>query len=45
MLWYIVSSISMALAGIFIYAYYLRRGQFEDVEEVKYQLFRDDNKP
>lgn len=42
MLWYIVSSIFMALAGILIYIYYLRHGQFDDPEEPKYQMFRDE---
>lgn len=42
MLWTIISSITMALAGILIYVYYLRKGQFDDPEDVKYQLFRDD---
>ena len=42
MFWYIASSIAMALAGIAIYVYYLRKGQFEDPEDVKYQMFRDE---
>lgn len=35
----------MGLAGIAIYFYYSRQGQFEDPEDVKYQLFRDDEGP
>lgn len=27
---------------MFIYIYYMRKGQFDDPEDVKYQLFRDD---
>jgi hypothetical protein len=42
MLWYIASSLAFALAGLAVYIYYMRRGQFEDSEEVKYQLFRED---
>lgn len=42
MIWYIVSSIAMALSGALIYVYYLRKGQFEDPEDVKYQMFRED---
>lgn len=45
MLWYVVSSIAMGLAGVMIYFYYLRQGQFDDPEDVKYQLFRDEEKP
>lgn len=42
MIWYIASSIFMGLAGLFIYFYYMKKGQFDDPEDVKYQLFRDD---
>lgn len=42
MFWYLFSAIIMALAGIAIYIYYLKKGQFEDPEDVKYQLFRDE---
>lgn len=42
MLWYIVSSIAFGLVGIIAYVYYLRQGQFEDPEDVKYQMFRED---
>lgn len=44
MLWTLVSSIAFGLAGLMIYIYYFRKGQFEDPEDVKYQLFRDDQK-
>lgn len=42
MLIYISLSIASGLTGVFIYIYYLRKGQFNDQEEVKYQLFRDE---
>ncbi len=42
MIWYIVSSIALGLAGLFVYLYYLYKGQFDDDEDVKYQLFRDE---
>jgi cbb3-type cytochrome oxidase maturation protein len=41
--WMLVSSIVAALAGLLIYVYYLKRGQFDDMESIKYQLFREDN--
>lgn len=41
---YIALSIATGLAGIALYIYFLRKGQFEDVEEVKYQLFREEEK-
>lgn len=39
----IIGSVLAALAGLGLYIYYLRKGQFEDEEEVKYQIFRDEN--
>jgi hypothetical protein len=39
----ILSSLIAALAGLGCYVYCLGRGQFDDDEEVKYQLFREDN--
>lgn len=41
--WSIMSSVFAALGGLMIYMYYLRKGQFEDSESVKYQLFREDH--
>ena len=43
MIWMIIGSIVAALAGLGLYIYFLRKGQFDDDEEVKYQLFRDEN--
>jgi hypothetical protein len=43
MIWMIMGSIAAGLFGLGLYIYYLRRGQFEDDELVKYQLFRDEN--
>jgi cbb3-type cytochrome oxidase maturation protein len=42
MIWFVVSSMAMALAGLAIYVYYFRKGQFEDMEDVKYQMFREE---
>ncbi len=41
MYWYILISTLAGLLGIGVYLYYLRKGQFEDPEDVKYQMFRD----
>jgi len=35
-------SIAFALSGLAIYAYYHQKQQFEDPEDVKYQIFRDE---
>lgn len=42
MIWYLAATISFALAGMLIYLYFLRNGQFEDIEDAKYQMFRDE---
>lgn len=42
MLWYIATSLAFALAGLLIYFYYHQQGQFEDSEDVKYQLFHEE---
>lgn len=42
MVWYLAVTILFALAGMLIYIYYLRNGQFDDMEDVKYQMFRDE---
>lgn len=42
MLGTIAISIAFALAGLAIYIYYLCKKQFEDPEDVKYQIFHDE---
>jgi nitrogen fixation-related uncharacterized protein len=39
--WTIVGSVLSGLMGLAVYIYYMRKGQFEDSEEVKYQMFRE----
>lgn len=39
----LISSLLAALAGLGIYVYYHQKGQFEDQESVKYQLFHEDD--
>lgn len=43
MFWMLLGSIIAALGGLLLYIYFLYKGQFDDEEEAKYQLFRDDN--
>lgn len=43
MFWMVIGSLVAALAGLGLCVYYFRKGQFEDEEVVKYQLFRDEN--
>lgn len=42
MFWCLFSSLALGIAGALVYIYYLRKGQFEDPEDVKYQMFRDE---
>lgn len=43
MMVHLYSSIALGLAGLLLYIYYARKGQFEDLEDTKYQMFRDDD--
>lgn len=43
MFWMIIGSIVASLGGLGICVYYMRKGQFDDDESVKYQIFREDN--
>jgi Cytochrome oxidase maturation protein cbb3-type len=43
MFWMIIGSLAAALGALGLYIYYLYKGQFEDDEMVKYQLFREEN--
>jgi cbb3-type cytochrome oxidase maturation protein len=38
----IVSSLAFGLGFFLIFVFYLKKGQFEDDEDVKYQIFRDE---
>lgn len=38
----ILLTLSFGLAAFFIFVYYVRKGQFDASEEVKYQMFHDD---
>lgn len=42
MYWYLIATLLMGIAGGAVYLFYLRRGQFDDPEDVKYQLFRNE---
>lgn len=42
MLSYIVVTLAFGIAGGVIYFYFQKKGQFEDPEEPKYQMLRDD---
>lgn len=42
MLWALEASLIMAVGSFILFWYYLRRGQFDDMEDAKYQMFRDE---
>jgi cbb3-type cytochrome oxidase maturation protein len=44
MFWLIVSSIIFGALGTVLLLFYITDGQFEDHEEVKFQIFHDDEK-
>lgn len=40
--WFILLSLIGGIVGVGVFIYHLKKGQFEDVEDCKYQMFRDD---
>ncbi len=42
MLGTIIGTLASAMMGIIIFLYYFRKGQFNDIEEAKYEMFRDE---
>lgn len=43
MVWYLLITIAGGLVGICCMIYYMRRGQFDDPEDPKYQMFRNED--
>lgn len=43
MIIYLIGTMATAAAGMLIYVYYLRKGQFDDLEDTKYQMFREED--
>ncbi len=42
MFWLIVTTFLTALGGVLIFLYYYMKGQFDDIEDVKYEMFRQE---
>lgn len=42
-LWFVLFSLVGGIAALVVFIYHLKKGQFEDVEETKYQVFRDED--
>lgn len=42
MVFAILSTLGLGMVGLAVFLYYQRQGQFDDVEDVKYQMFRED---
>jgi cbb3-type cytochrome oxidase maturation protein len=38
----LISSIAMAVGSLIVYIYYAKQGQFDDLEDVKYEMFRNE---
>ena len=43
MIWMILGSFAAGLGGLGLYLFFFCKGQFDDDEDVKYQLFREDH--
>lgn len=39
---YIASTLALGFIGLLLFIYYWKKGQFDHIEEAKYQLFRED---
>lgn len=42
MYWYLLSTILLSFCGLIAFVYFAKRGQFENLEDVKYQMFHED---
>lgn len=40
--WYLLSTILLSFCGLIAFVYFARQGQFDDIEDIKYQMFRDE---
>lgn len=40
--WTIIGTFIAGLISFGVFIYYLKKGQFKDVEDTKYQIFRDE---
>ena len=40
--WFLILSLAGGIGGLAVFIYYLKKGQFEDPEDPKYQIFRDE---
>ncbi|CDR34435.1 cbb3-type cytochrome oxidase assembly protein CcoS [Criblamydia sequanensis] len=38
---YVISSLALGLMSFIVYIFFLKKGQFDESEEVKYQMLRD----
>lgn len=41
-IWALFSTLIAGLMALLAFVLYMRRGQFDDVEDAKYQMFRDE---
>ena len=41
--WFMCLSLVGGLAAFIVFLYNLKKGQFDDVEDIKYQLFNEDD--
>lgn len=41
--WFLLISLLGGLIGVAVFIFHLRKGQFDDPEEPKYQMFREED--
>jgi hypothetical protein len=42
MCWILIGTVGFGLIGLAFFVVFFKKGQFEDCEDVKYQVFRED---
>lgn len=41
--WYLGVTFAGSIASLLVFLFFLKRGHFDDIEDVKYQMFRDED--
>ena len=42
MIWEILATLATSATSIAIFVYFMKKGQFDNIEDIKYQMFRDE---
>ena len=41
-IWFVLFSLIGGISALWVFIYQLKKGQFKDLEDTKYQIFRDE---